>query len=268
MFKKIYIEITNVCNLNCQFCEKTKKEKRIISIDEFSYILNEIKPYTNYIYLHVQGEPLTHPHLEKLLIMAKEKGLNINITTNATLLNKNMYIVKYARQINISIQAIYYLNKKDEYLKSIIEMIRQNINSYIQIRLWGNFQKEINDEIINYFSKELNVKIDISKSTKIIDHVFFSFQEEFDWPSLEMQPLNVCGRCQGTINHIAILSDGTVIPCCLDKDGIIDLGNIFHTPLSDILNSKRYLSIKNGFLNNQVNEDLCIRCTYRQRFIK
>ena len=100
MFKRIYIEILNYCNLNCPFCNKTTKDKKYISRDEFNHILKEIVPYTDYIYLHVQGEPLLHKDLINFLIDAKEMGLNINLTTNGTLLFNFPNILNYIRQIN------------------------------------------------------------------------------------------------------------------------------------------------------------------------
>ena len=264
MFKRIYIEILNYCNLSCTFCNKTNKVKRSISRNEFNHILNEIKPYTDYIYLHVQGEPLLHKDLFDLLSDANSQGFNVNLTTNGTLLG-NTKILSYLRQINISIQALYYMPNRDKYFNDIIELIKSNKDTYISLRLWGNFESE---EIIKYFEEKFNRKVDREKGFRLIDRVFFSFDEEFEWPSLCLNKQDATGTCQGTISHVGILADGTVIPCCLDKDGIIDLGNIYKKPFKDIIDGERFQSIRNGFKNNKVLEELCLRCSYRNRFKK
>ena len=93
-FKKIYVEITNKCNLNCSFCSKLKRELKTMSKDEFKHVISEIKPYTDYIYLHLKGEPLIHPDLEDILKIAKENNIIVNITTNGTKLSDTLDIIK------------------------------------------------------------------------------------------------------------------------------------------------------------------------------
>lgn len=265
MFKKIYIEIINYCNLNCAFCVKTTKPKKMLSFTEFEHILDEIRPFTNYIYLHVQGEPFMHPDIDKFIMIAYNKGFKVNLTTNATLLHNHIDIMKYARQINISLQALVNLDNKDKYYNDLFDLIDRNYNTYISLRLWGNFSK--NDVLIP-FEKHYQKTIDLKTSNKLKDRVFFSSEEEFDWPSMSLQTTYIKGTCLATKTHVGILSDGTVIPCCLDKDGIISFGNIFNTPFKDIISSQRFINMKKGFSNNILCEELCRKCTYRQRFSK
>ena len=266
LFKRIYIEILNYCNLNCSFCNKTNKPIRSISREEFNYILNQIKPYTDYIYLHVQGEPLLHKTLFDLLRDAKELGFNINLTTNGTLLtNKNINVLDYVRQINISIQALFNMPNRDIYLDNICQLIENNKDTYISLRLWGDFEST---QIIKYFENKFNKTVDTANGYKLMDRVFFSFDEEFEWPSLDLKLQDKCGTCQGSISHVGILADGTVVPCCLDKDGIIDLGNIYKTSFKEIIEGERFKSIRNGFKSNNVVEELCLKCSFRNRFKK
>ena len=83
-YKKVYIEITNCCNLNCSFCSPVTKEKRYMTTSEFEHILKEVKKVTDYIYLHVKGEPLLHPNLIDILKLAEKYHLKITLTTNGT----------------------------------------------------------------------------------------------------------------------------------------------------------------------------------------
>lgn len=264
-FKKIYIEIINYCNLNCPFCVKTKKDKRMMSFDEFKDILVKIRPFTEYIYLHVQGEPLLHPNIEEFICLADEMGFMVNLTTNATLLKNHPNITKHLRQLNISLQAIMSLDNKDDYLLDIIKVIENNSNAYISLRLWGGFEKS---NIISFFENAFATKINLEVSNKLIDNVFFSFDDEFEWPSLNSNYFSLNGTCLGTISHIAILCDGTVVPCCLDKDGIIALGNIHDNSLSDIINTNKFIKLNEGFRSHKITEELCSKCSYRNRFKK
>ena len=267
-FKKIYIEILNYCNLNCKFCEKTKKEKKMMSIEEFTKVISEVKKYTEYIYLHVQGEPLLHPNLKEFFKIAYQNNIKVNITTNVTLLEKNIDLLvnsKSLRQINLSLQALQMLPNKYKYYDSIIELINRNKDIYLSLRFWGNFNdKDVQDEI-SYFTKKLDTTINLNETNKLMPRVFFSLDEEFKWPNLN-DPYNTDkGHCRA-ITQLGILSDGTVIPCCLDKDGIINLGNIFETSLDVILNSNRYQSFLLNFRKGIISEELCKHCTFHNRF--
>src|SRR5690554_4856645 len=107
-FKKFYIEITSVCNLACTFCPQTKRKANFIKVDDFTKILNEIQPHTEYIYFHVKGEPLLHPHIDELLDISYEKGFKVNITSNGTLINKAKHKIlgkPALRQLNFSLHS-------------------------------------------------------------------------------------------------------------------------------------------------------------------
>ena len=105
-FKRIYIEITNICNLNCSFCPPTNRKKEYMNIESFQKIISKMENYTDYIYLHIKGEPLMHPNLKEFLELCSNKFF-VNITTNATLLkaNKELLIDANIRQISISLHS-------------------------------------------------------------------------------------------------------------------------------------------------------------------
>lgn len=70
------------------------------------------------------------------------------------------------------------------------------------------------------------------------------------------------GTCYGLIDHIGILVDGTIIPCCLDSKGIINLGNIYNDNLKEILKKDRVNNIIKGFKGNKKLEELCKHCKF------
>ena len=269
-FSKIYVEITNYCNLNCSFCSKDKRSKKEMSPDEFKIVLSKIKDYTDSIYLHVKGEPLIHSKIDEILSICDDNKINVRITTNGVLLKKNKDILlkHNIKQINVSLhsennKANYFddvFNTSDELSKKITIIYRIWINKLSTI---------IVDKIIDYYklSTEIVDKIKNEDNIKIKDNIYLDKDYEFDWPIINNNKNNY-GTCLGTKTHIAILSNGKVTPCCLDSDGVINLGNIFDSELKDILDTKLFKEINNGFKNNILVCDLCKSCTYRNRFNK
>ena len=254
MFKKVYIEITNACNLACSFCVKSKRKKEYMSLLNFNKILNKLKGYTNYLYLHVLGEPLLHPNINEMINIAYKKGFNINITTNGTLLEK-ITNNKHIRQVNISLHSINNVNELDNIFKYSEELLKNN--TIVNYRLWIKDNKY--DLIIKRINEYFNTNV--SNNNKIKNNMFIDFGEEFSWPSLDNKE-KYTGSCRGTIDHIGILVDGTIIPCCLDYDGIINLGNIYKESIKDVLNKEEFIKINKGFKENKRIHPLCKKCNF------
>lgn len=289
-YKKVYLEITNVCNLKCSFCPETRRKAEFMSEATFKKILDQIKPFTDYINLHVKGEPLLHPKLGTFLDISYEKGFQVNITTNGTLIDKvaDTLIKKPAvRQINFSLHSFDGNENnisKDAYIDSILTFSSRAIvesRIIIALRLWNldealltEDQRRRNLDIIHKIEKHFNLPYKIqgnlseTKALKIGDRVYLNQDYEFKWPDLkEMEDLNK-GYCFGLRNQVAILVDGTVVPCCLDGEGIINLGNIRESAFAEIVNGTRAENIRLGFCNNNVVEELCRKCGFRKRFNK
>ena len=281
-FKKVYIEITNVCNLSCSFCPKTKREYKYLSVEDFKHTLEQVKPYTDYIYFHLMGEPLLNPNLEKFLDLAYENNLKVNITTNGTLLPKVKNILinsKALRQVNISLHSFEANNNVNfyEYINNVLEFCNES-SCIRSLRLWNldsynlkgdnKLNKDIIDILKNNFNYEGDLKtdLDMKKGLKIGDKVYLNSAEKFQWPTMDIDIISEEGFCYGIRDHIGILVDGTVVPCCLDGEGNIPLGNIHKDTLENILNSERAMAIYNGFSNRKRVEELCKRCGYSQRF--
>jgi len=284
-FKKIYIEITNVCNLACSFCPPTRREPEFMKTETFKMILSQIKPYTNLIFFHVKGEPLLHPELDKLLDMSLEEGLKVNITTNGTLINraKDKLLGKKAlRQLNFSLHSLTEINNRDQYLEDIIQFIKGTLkgtNILVSLRLWNlagdnkiNLEKQKNARMLDIIEKEFNLPYKIEEKVipgggiKIADRVYVNQDQQFQWPDLKEAEDEGKGFCYGLRNQAAILVDGTVVPCCLDGEGAIDLGNIKRNPISNIIEGERANKLYQGFSNRTIAEELCRKCGYRKKF--
>lgn len=288
-YKKIYIEITNVCNLSCRFCPKTKRKSDFLDVDRFKHILKEIKPFGEYIYFHLLGEPLLNKNLGEFLKLSNENGFKANITTNGTLLIKNKEVLHKAdglRQINISLHS-FEANDIDisfeEYVREVLSFIKEGIDktkTIYALRLWnedGRGEKgenSLNSKILSIIKEELALDFDLEEKfkkdrrVKLLDRVYLNGGDKFQWPTLEIEPLGDEGFCYGLRDQFGILVDGTVVPCCLDGEGKIPLGNIYNETLKDILEGKRAKAIYDGFTERKMVEELCKRCGYSRIFTK
>lgn len=289
-FKKFYIEITSICNLSCSFCPPTERAKGFISIEDFTERLEQIKPFTDYIYFHLKGEPLLHPKLDELLDISHEKGFKVNITTNGTLLQKNKHklLSKPAiRQMNFSLHSFdghAGSTDKEGYIGNVLSFVREAMeqsNMIASFRLWNltqdnmtNAERQRNREILSMIENEFGLdylieeKVVPGSGVKIADRVYLNQDYEFEWPDLKAKEDDGKGFCYGLRNQAGILIDGTVVPCCLDGEGVIDLGNINDRHFSDIIEGERATNLVEGFSRREAVEELCRKCGYRQRFGK
>lgn len=286
-FKKVYIEITSVCNLACSFCPQTARKANFIKPDDFRRVLEQIRPHTKHIYLHVKGEPLLHPKLDELLDASAAGGFKVNITTNGTLIAKaapKLLGKPAVRQINFSLHSFdghAGSDDRERYLADIFSFVREAVKHqvYISFRLW-NLQKDgitpaesrRNRETLEMLENEFGLDYRIEEKVvpgggvKIADFVYLHQDHEFRWPSLQAPEDDGKGFCHALRSQAAILVDGTVVPCCLDGEGVIKLGNVNETSFSDIVEGERARRLFDGFSRREAVEELCRRCGYRQRF--
>ena len=248
-----------------------------MTVEEFRLVVEKIRPFTNYIYLHVLGEPLLHPQLDEILNIAESTGLNINITTNGGLLKqKKRILLKHSiRQINISLhdaeENIIPENWRN-YLKTALDFATELApKTYICLRLWNTTNEasaDFNQLCQQKIAEKFNFSIDsLNERTngnglKLAEHIFLQRAPRFDWPDEAGEQTHTKKNCYALRDHIAILADGQVVPCCLDADANMKLGNIFTENLADILETQRAKDIKKGFEQRKVVEPLCATCGF------
>lgn len=248
-----------------------------MSTDEFQTVIDKIKPFTKYIYLHVLGEPLLHPQLEKILTIAETAGLNINITTNGGLLErkKEMLLRHSIRQINISLhdaEENIVPEKWGDYMQSVLDFATKAApQAYVCLRLWNttnkssaDFNQFCIDKIASRFNltKELLSERTNGNGLRLSEHIFLQHAPRFEWPDDKKVGTQTQRYCYALRDHIAILADGQVIPCCLDADASMKLGNIFSEDLAEILQTDRAMQIKKGFEQRKVVEPICATCGF------
>lgn len=274
-FKKVYIEITNHCNLSCSFCSKVERPPKIMTLENFEHILKEVSGMTNNIYLHVKGEPLLHPNIIEFLKLAETYNLMVNITTNGILFPKLSDQIKECQSLHKINFSLHSENNQPNYLEKIFDNVKKlPPKTVIIYRLWtlqdGKLDEKstkIVEKITDYYnlSPEIVEKLNTESNVKIASTIYVDKDNEFEWPT-DTDNNNYEGYCMALKTQIAILADGTVVPCCLDSNGKIPLGNIFEKSLEEIITSKKFQTLKKSFQDRKPKEKLCLNCTYKNRF--
>ena len=275
-FRKIYLEISNICNLNCAFCPGTKRPAQAMGETEFTAVLDKLRPWTDFLYFHLMGEPLCHPKLEQYLELAGNAGFRVIITTNGTLLRAKGDLLLQSsatHKVNISLHAFEANDLAmpfSEYLRHCFEFGHSATDKKIVCyRLWNQGTETMNHQILDamhqYFPGNW---VEESRGIRLANGIYLEYGERFDWPDLNCPEGSEQGFCYGLRDQIGVLCDGTVVPCCLDHDGDLALGNLLEQELNEILNSQRAKAIYDGFSQRKITEELCRKCGYARRFQK
>ena len=278
MFKRAYVEITNICNLRCAFCPGTKRPERFMPPEEFRILARRLRPYTGFLYLHVMGEPLLHPQLGELLEIGAAEGFRLCLTTNGTLLEQRHDLLLSApvlHKLSVSLHSMEGNNAGalGGYLTGVWESVQALSQAGIicALRLWNiGGQETRNGEILAFLGDRLGTHpLDLPQlrrgSWKLGQRLYLEQAEKFDWPDLDAPEAEV-RFCLALRDQAAVLCDGTVVPCCLDHEGDIPLGNLFRQELEEILAGPRARALYDGFSMGKPPEALCRRCGFATRF--
>jgi len=294
-FDRVNIEIINSCNLKCTFCPAGDSPKKTMSPAQFFGIAKSLKGKTKEIVLHLLGEPLSHPDLAGILSAASDAGIPINIVTNGLLLygeRMKLLLRPIVRQVSVSLQSFsdnFRGQYPEAYLKRVKEFADMAMENrpdlFLNLRFWdlaekeegfspdssvetqsGLIMREALARVFNFEWSDVRVDVKRKKNHRLRGRQYLHFDSRFVWPSLQNEILQSKGFCHGLTGHFGIHADGTVVPCCLDHRGDVNLGNVFETPLDAILESDRARAMREGFSKRELIEDLCKRCGFISRF--
>jgi len=285
-FYRIYIELTNVCGLSCSFCPTKELPSKEMDLDFFESVIQEAKHYTKEIACHVVGDPLTQSNLHAYLDIIHKYGMKAMLTTSGYFLKKHSYDTLFhpcVKQINISLNSF---NKNDtsltfeQYITPVLSLCNAKLERdeelFINLRVWNldeiMSERDFNETLFSKLADTFDVALSLDtiyeerpKSIRLASKILVHFDNYFEWPSLKNQNYGD-GTCQGLQSHIAILASGKVVPCCLDCDGIIELGDLHESTLEEVVTSKRVSSMLKGFKEGKATEELCQKCSYKDRF--
>ncbi len=285
-FQKVNIEISNICNLQCHFCPEVIRHKKMMSVDLFRRTIQQVAPLTEQVCFHLMGDPLVHPQLQDFIQICEDEKVPIFFVTNGVLLREKqmeLLLSPAFRQVNFSLHSFpdnFPDRDPTEYLNRIFKYVERAMlerpELYLNFRLWnlseirGSSDKNLDllKRIREHFQVDVQPPQDLrrQKSVHIMNRLYLHFDSEFIWPSMELPVLGTRGTCYGLTSHFGVLVDGTVVPCCLDKEGSIPLGNIQTEDAGQILNSPKAQAILQGFREKKLIEGLCQRCQYIERF--
>ena len=281
--KKIYCEICGVCNLRCGFCPLPESPRGMMSLAFFRQVLAQVAPVGERLYLHVLGEPLLHPELPEILDACRHAGMPVHLVTNGTRLGKDSPALHPAvKEISISLQSLEGQGQDaDDYLTKLFDFagqaLAQRPDLSVNFRLWNQqdgsaawSEQPLVKRVLEHYQASLPAGLsttrDFPDSVRLKNRHFICFARQFDWPDLDNALDRRHGYCQGLSNQLAILSDGTVVPCCLDHAGVIALGNLHEQPLAAILQAPRTTAMREAFSRGELVETLCRHCSFSARF--
>lgn len=274
MYSRVYVEITNICNMHCSFCHGHTRAPRQMTEAEYARVLQQLTGKTQYIYHHLMGEPFIHPLLPRFIEMARDAGFRPMLTSNGTLLRRlgDSVLTQGLHKVNISVHSFEedQPDKHRSYIRDVADFADKATRAgvIISLRLWNNGCDEgKNQTTVALLQGFLpGAWIENTRGYRIRDKLFLEWGDRFAWPDAGAPDMGNRLFCHGMQDHFGILCDGTVVPCCLDSEGIIALGNVFREELSDILSSPRAQAIAEGFRQRKATEDLCRRCGYARKF--
>ena len=278
VYRKAYLEITNICNLSCHFCHGTKRPRKMMSEEEFELLTDRLAGEVEKLYFHLLGEPLLHPLLGQFVRRAREKGFQPLLTTNGTLLAKRgeELLENPPHKVNISLHsaAANPAFENPRYLEDCMDFAEKAAERGVIVvfRLWnvGGKGEVENAAIIERLHQKFKEEWKPSRGGYRLSSktLFLEWGEEFEWPdeSAPEAPVDTRLFCHGLRDQVGILCDGTVVPCCLDADGCLALGNLFETPFRDIVKTPLARNIYNGFSGYRARERFCRKCGYAKKY--
>jgi radical SAM protein with 4Fe4S-binding SPASM domain len=270
-----------------------------MSEEDFAHILCALEGKTEYIYYHLMGEPLSHPLLPRFILMAGNAGFRSVVTTNGTLLSSRGRAILDAGvyKVNVSLHSFeskntvrtvgdagpyegaergvvgaapYEEGAMEEYLSGVCDFLddAQKAGVLCVLRLWNEgYDGGRNARILDFLQGRLSGEwAENTKGYRIRHRLHLEWGERFAWPDMGAPVCSEGVFCHALSDHFGILSDGTVVPCCLDAEGTLALGNLFSSPLDEILSSPRAAAMREGFARREGGEELCLRCGYATRF--
>ena len=275
LITRCYLEITNVCNLSCVFCPKNARPKRMMTLQEYDVLTDKLKGCIKFLYFHLMGEPMLHPDLGRMIGMAREKGFVPILTTNGTLLDRapeelphKVQISLHSQEANTHGTGMTQDQAEEQYMHRVMDwsLKAAERGAIVVLRLWnqGGFDTR-NDRLHELIGRHIDRQQWIQRydGWKLAERIYLEYDQMFEWPEEQRSALNEDEVfCYALRNQIGVLVDGTVVPCCLDHEGVMALGNLHRQSLDEILESSRARALYDGFSLHKATEPLCQRCDY------
>ena len=265
-FRRVFVEITNACNLSCGFCAPSKRAPAFMTVAAFENVAAQLKPLAAMVSPHVLGEPLFHPRFAEILKACSRAGLSVNLVTNGTLLDcltPRLVEESCLRQVSFSLHSLEFIapEKRSEALSRIITFAKTKPEKLIvAFRLRGESLsgRKTAERVLSAFGR-----LDALSSEKPVtlgEKIFFHRGGLFGWPGQGTGAERK--TCLGLKHHFAILATGAVVPCCMDYDGALSIGNVSEQPLAEILESPAARKMRARLSSSGKLPDFCSGCGF------
>lgn len=272
MIARCYLEITNVCNLNCLFCPKHQRREGFLTMEQFEQLTDRLVGEVRFLYFHLMGEPMLHPLLPDFVRRAREKGFVPVLTTNGTLFGSDLaarLLESGLHKVQISLHSNEGngLEHLDDYIREVMHFALEAADRgiIVVLRLWnqGGYDSA-NDRVMQLIEECVpqpwTKRYD---GWKLRDYLYVEYDQMFEWPDEEHEEYGEDEVfCYALRNQVGVLVDGTVVPCCLDHEGVVALGNLFDQTLPEVLANPRAKALFEGFSHHAATESLCRKCGY------
>lgn len=258
----ITLETTALCNLRCRICPtgrgEVERKTKTMSMAMIYKIIRE-NPQTVRINLNNWGESLLHPEFENIIghINDKLRDCKICFATNATLLNEataDMILKHNIYEIQFSIDGVGPAYSKIR--ETGYEHIKKNILSFIEAkRRAGNKTRLVVKAVVNR-ETEANLDALNGEWEGVVDEVRLQPEITYDSSYIRRTP---CPELFN--NHLVVLSDGKVTPCCADYNGALTMGDANKSDtLETIWNSGRACALRKAHETGRYPK-FCSKCS-------
>ena len=239
-------------------------------MEEYDRLTDKLSGQVKFLYLHLMGEPFLHPHLADFVHMARQKDMIPVLTTNGTLLSDAEQVIEarpHKIQISLHSHEGNGKEKPEEYIRQVMLFAQKAAEQGILVvlRLWnqGGYDST-NSRLLDLVGQyQPRPWLERRDGWKLAENIYVEYDRMFEWPDeAHDEYVEEDVFCYALRNQIGVLVDGSVVPCCLDHDGTITLGNLFEESLEKILASPRACRLYEGFTRHEAVESLCRRCGY------
>lgn len=289
------LEPTNICNLKCPICEtgsgKLNRQPRIMTLEEFKYVLKQFDKNLKSIFLYFMGEPFLNKHIYKMVKYAAEREIYVSVCTNGESIDAEELVKSGIAEIQFQIgginQETHDVYRKGGDLKKTLENLKATVQEKkkylkelgkkkypLKIILGLILMKQNENQVQEFIkiAKEIGVdehqiispcvrNIEQAKEFLPINRKYWLYEEEeFTGGKLKIKtPLH--NYCEWIYSTVTVYSNGDVVPCCRDINGDFVMGNLFQQTLKEIWNNNKYRAFRKKLLIDQKEINLCRICS-------
>ncbi len=289
-----HIEPTSLCNLKCPLCPSgngslTRVRERM-DYENFKTIIDKLPPTVKMVLLWNQGEPFIVKDLPKMIRYAKRRDIYLVTSTNGHYFRKEKMVHSIVKsgidEVIVSLDGAdqevyekYRVGGRLDWVFEGIERLARTKNLYRSKTPMIHLQFILMRQNIHQKDDMIRIgqKLGADRiSFKTVQVTGFEGGESYlpDDPEFtRYQQKTSDGRyitrkrrffpddCLRLWYSTVINCDGRISPCCFDKDGDYELGNLISESFSEIWKGEKYQGFRQHLLKDRYNLEMCQDCS-------